>query len=125
MLSSSLDPMVERVRVNREHWIQLANEGSKPEEAEMEKESPQGMLRSEVIPATDPPCDGLSSLSSLGSSSPDTHQEDMKYVNDSDSSDRLRLLETQENPIVGIVGNDRSAPIAVPNRRDHKLNHDT
>lgn len=124
MLSSSLDPMVERVRVNREHWIQLANEGSKPEEAEMEKESPQGTLRSEVAPATDRPCDGLSSLSSVGSSSPDTHQEDMKYVNDSDS-DRLRLSGTQENPIVGIVGNDRSAPIAVPNRRDHNLNHDT
>lgn len=123
VLSTSLEPMVERVRYNRKQWIRLSDEGASKSESESD-------VRQELSPKKNDEFVTSSPSSAISSPTSETHQDELKFpsdVNDktpmslspSNQADRIRTPE--ENPIVGIVVNDRN--VTTVNRRD-KSNHD-
>lgn len=115
--------MVKRVKFNREQWIRLAEEGSS---------KPDDNLESTVTKLNnqDTSRESISSPSSaISSSSPDNHHEELKFSSDTDdknlflpSSQNERIRTPEENPIVGVLGNDRTKTIV--NRRENKHSHD-
>lgn len=116
--------MVERVRYNRKQWIRLSDEGTSKSESESEVQQESLSVKKDDDFATSNPSSVISSPTS------ETHQDELKFPSDvsdktpltpspSNQVDRLRTPE--ENPIVGIVVNDRN--VAIVNRRD-KSNHD-
>lgn len=122
-LSDSLESMVKRVRFNREQWIRLAEEGSHKFDDTLEttvtKLNNQDTSRESIS----------SPSSAISSSSPDNHHEELKFSSDTDdknlllpSSQNERIRTPEENPIVGVLGNDRTK--AIVNRRENKHSHD-
>ncbi|XP_077284097.1 dual 3',5'-cyclic-AMP and -GMP phosphodiesterase 11-like isoform X3 [Arctopsyche grandis] len=123
-LSQNLEPMVQRVRFNRQQWIRLSDEGSRKPELEAIQDS--SALNNE-----DTSRESISSPSSVVSSSspPNVPSEDIKYSSEIDDKTSLsppnhteRMRTPEENPIVGVVGNDRT--ISIVTRRENKHSHD-